>query len=78
MQKRPNMLTTLFILAGVIVSIAACVLYFTLKNAPDGHEEPDGFHIDRKSKPGTSETKLSNTCNQRRGAKTGKPHLDAA
>jgi hypothetical protein len=72
------MLATLFILAGVIASIAACVLYFTLKNAPDGHEDPDGFHIDEKSKSGYAEAKQSKSCKQRRRTTAGKPHLDAA
>ncbi len=72
------MLAILFILAGVIVSIAAGVLYFTLKNAPDGHEDPDGFHVVEKSKAGCAEAKQSKSCKKRRGATAGKPHLDAA
>ena len=72
------MLTTLFITAGVLVSISVYVLFRNLKNAPDGHEDADGFHIDQKSKPGSAEIKQGKSRKKIRGAVVGKAHQDAA
>ena len=72
------MLTTLLIITGVIVCIAVFVLYCTLKNAPDGHEDAGGFHIDSKSKTGRTETKQSKSRKKRSGAVAGKSQADAA
>jgi hypothetical protein len=72
------MLTTLLVIAGVIMSIAAFVLYCSLKNAPDGHEDTSGFHIDAKSKPKGNEPKQSRSGLKGSGKVPGKAHLDAA
>ncbi len=70
------MLTTLLVIAGVIVSIAVFVLYYSLKKAPDGLEDTNGFHIDAKSKG--NETKQSRSGMKDSGKVAGKAHLDAA
>jgi len=36
---------------GVIVLIGVVVAYFALRNAPNGFEDEQGFHSDRKPKP---------------------------
>ncbi len=72
------MLTTLLVIAGVIVSIAAFVLYSTLKNAPDGHEGTSGFHIVAKTQPKGNQTKQSRSGMKDSGKVAGKAHLDAA
>jgi hypothetical protein len=72
------MLTTLLIIAGVIVSISTLVLYRTLINAPEGHEDTAGFHIDLNAKTGSTAGKRSNSDKKSRGTMDGKAHLDAA
>ncbi|MCX6953019.1 MAG: hypothetical protein NTV51_12770 [Verrucomicrobia bacterium] len=37
-------LTSLGLLSGLILAIGAVITARALKNAPDGHEDADGFH----------------------------------
>jgi hypothetical protein len=39
-------MTTIFLIAGVLIFISAIVLLFCALNAPDGHEDTEGFHDD--------------------------------
>jgi len=48
-------LTSLALASGLIFAIGAVVTSLALKNAPDGHEDADGFHYGlAKAKPVTT------------------------
>lgn len=45
------MISTLIIIAGILLAIAGCVLCYCLVRAPDGEETPQGFILGPEKTP---------------------------